>query len=43
MTLSFHGFAILQAGHAFDASADPDPDPQAILDGIARSLDLDRP
>lgn len=38
-----HGFAILQASHAFDASADPDPDPQAILDGIARSLDLDRP
>ena len=38
-----HGFAVLRAGHAFDASGAPDPDPEAILDAIARSLDVQRP
>ena len=33
-----HGFAILRAGHAFDVSSDPDPDPEALLEAIARSL-----
>ena len=33
-----HGFAILRAGHAFDVSGDPDPDPEALLEAIARSL-----
>jgi AcrR family transcriptional regulator len=35
-----HGFAVLRAGHAFDVSGDPDPDPAAILDAIARSLEV---
>lgn len=36
-----HGFAILRAGRAFAVSGDPDPDPEAVLDGIARSLEVD--
>lgn len=35
-----HGFATLRAGRAFDISGEPDPDPEAILDAIARSLDI---
>lgn len=35
-----HGFAVLRAGRAFDVSGDPDPDPVAILDAIARSLEV---
>ena len=35
-----HGFAILRAGRAFEVSGEPDPDPEAILDAIARSLDV---
>lgn len=35
-----HGFAILRAGRAFDVSGDPDPDPEAVLDAIARSLNV---
>lgn len=35
-----HGFAVLRAGHAFDVSGDRLPDPEAVLDAIARSLDL---
>lgn len=38
-----HGFAILRAGRAFDASGEPDPDPEAVLDAIARSLDIRQP
>jgi AcrR family transcriptional regulator len=38
-----HGFAILRAGHAFDASGASDPDPEAVLDAIARSLELVQP
>jgi AcrR family transcriptional regulator len=35
-----HGFATLRAGRAFHVSGEPDPDPAAILDAIARSLDV---
>jgi AcrR family transcriptional regulator len=35
-----HGFALLRAGRAFDVSGAPDPDPEAVLDAIARSLDV---
>jgi AcrR family transcriptional regulator len=35
-----HGFATLRAGRAFDVSGEPDPDPEAVLDAIARSLDV---
>ena len=35
-----HGFAVLRAGHAFDVSGERHPDPEAVLDAIARSLDL---
>jgi AcrR family transcriptional regulator len=35
-----HGFAILRGGRAFDVSGEPDPDPEAVLAAIARSLDL---
>ncbi len=35
-----HGFATLRASHAFDTSGEPDPDPEAVLDAIARSLDV---
>jgi AcrR family transcriptional regulator len=40
---SVHGFAILRAGHAFDVAGDPDPDPEAVLDAIVRSLDVQAP
>jgi AcrR family transcriptional regulator len=33
-----HGFAVLRAGHSFDVSGEPDPDPEAVLDAIVRSL-----
>ena len=35
-----HGFAILRAGRAFHVSGEPDPDSGAVLDAIARSLDV---
>jgi AcrR family transcriptional regulator len=35
-----HGFAVLRAGHAFETSGEPAPDPEGILDAIARSLEL---
>lgn len=35
-----HGFATLRAGRAFDVSGEPGPDPEAVLDAIARSLDV---
>ena len=35
-----HGFAVLRAGHAFEASGEPAPDPEGVLDAIARSLEL---
>lgn len=35
-----HGFAMLRAGRAFDVSGEPDPDPETVLDAIARSLDV---
>ena len=35
-----HGFATLRASRAFDESGEPDPDPDALLDAIARSLDV---
>jgi AcrR family transcriptional regulator len=35
-----HGFAVLRAGHSFDVSREPDPDAEALLEAIARSLDL---
>jgi AcrR family transcriptional regulator len=35
-----HGFATLRASHAFDSSGEPDPDPDAVLDAVARSLDV---
>jgi AcrR family transcriptional regulator len=35
-----HGFATLRAGRAFDVSGEPDPDPDALLDAIARSLEV---
>jgi AcrR family transcriptional regulator len=38
-----HGFAVLRAGHAFDASGEPDPDPGAVLDAISRSLEVSGP
>ncbi|MEO5885126.1 MAG: TetR/AcrR family transcriptional regulator [Candidatus Limnocylindrales bacterium] len=37
-----HGFAMLRAGRAFDVSGEPDPDPETVLDAIARSLDVER-
>jgi AcrR family transcriptional regulator len=37
---SVHGFAILRAGRAFAISGEPDPDPEAVLEGIARSLEV---
>jgi AcrR family transcriptional regulator len=38
-----HGFAVLRAGHAFDTTGEPVPDPQVVLDAIGRSLELGRP
>ena len=35
-----HGFAVLRASHAFEASGESAPDPEGLLDGIARSLEL---
>jgi AcrR family transcriptional regulator len=35
-----HGFAMLRAGRAFASTGEPDPDPEAILAGVARSLEL---
>ena len=35
-----HGFAVLRAGHAFEASGEHAPDPEGVLDAIARSLEL---
>jgi AcrR family transcriptional regulator len=35
-----HGFATLRAGRAFLSASQPDPDPEAILAAIARSLDV---
>lgn len=35
-----HGFAILRSGRAFDVSGERDPDPEAVLDAITRSLDV---
>ena len=37
---TIHGFAILRAGRAFDISGEPDPDPEAVLNAIARSLNV---
>jgi AcrR family transcriptional regulator len=36
-----HGFATLRANQSFEASGDPSPDPETLLDAIARSLDVD--
>lgn len=38
-----HGFAILRSSRAFDVSGERDPDPEAVLDAIARSLDVQAP
>ena len=38
---AIHGFAILRAGRAFDVSGERDPDPEGVLDAIARSLDVE--
>jgi AcrR family transcriptional regulator len=35
-----HGFAILRGGRAFDVSGAVDPDAEAVLDAIARSLEV---
>ncbi len=35
-----HGFAVLRAGRAFEVSGEPDPDPEAVLEAVARSLQL---
>jgi AcrR family transcriptional regulator len=35
-----HGFATLRAGRAFDVSDEQDPDPEALLDAIARALEM---
>lgn len=35
-----HGFAMLRLSDAFGSAGEPDPDPEAMLDAIARSLDL---
>ena len=40
---AIHGFAILRAGRAFDVSGERDPDPEGVLDAIARSLDVEAP
>ncbi len=37
---AIHGFATLRAGHAFDFAADADPNPEVILNAIARSLGI---
>jgi AcrR family transcriptional regulator len=38
-----HGFASLRAGHAFEASGEPAPDPEGVLDAISRSLEVVQP
>ena len=38
---AIHGFGTLRAGHAFDTSGEPDPDPEVILAAIARSLGVE--
>ena len=38
-----HGFAVLRAGHAFEVSGETAPDAEAVLDAIARSLELVQP
>lgn len=38
-----HGFAMLRANHSFHVSGEPDPDAEALLDAIARSLDVGPP
>lgn len=35
-----HGFATLRAGRAFASTGEPDPDPEAILAAVARSLEV---
>ena len=35
-----HGFATLRANRSFETSGDPEPDPEALLASIARSLEL---
>lgn len=40
---SVHGFSVLRAGRAFDVSGDSNPDPEAVLDAIARSLEVRLP
>jgi AcrR family transcriptional regulator len=36
-----HGYAMLSTSRAFHASGEPNPDEQALLEGVARSLGLD--
>jgi AcrR family transcriptional regulator len=38
-----HGFATLRANGSFQVSGDPEPDADALLDAIARSLDVEPP
>lgn len=38
-----HGFAVLRAGHAFDTTGGPVPDPEVVLAAIGRSLELGGP
>ena len=38
-----HGFATLRANHSFQVSGEPEPDADALLDAIARSLDVELP
>jgi AcrR family transcriptional regulator len=38
-----HGFAVLRASHAFESSGESAPDPEGVLDAIARSLELAQP
>ena len=35
-----HGFATLRASRAFEVSGEPEPDPEVLLDAIARSLEV---
>ena len=35
-----HGFAMLRAGRAFVGTGEPEPDPEQILDAIARALEV---
>ena len=38
-----HGFASLRAGMAFASTGQPEPDPEPLLDAIARALELRTP